>query len=122
MKRFMKSIAAFILLVTAVFTVGCTKPEDPSDEVDNGENGEVVDDHAYVDLGLPSGLLWSTCNVGADTPEEYGDYFAWGETQPKDIYDWPSYRYFNGSDDALMLTKYCTDSYWKYKRYYIPCG
>lgn len=114
MKRFMKSIAAFILLVTAVFTVGCTKPEDPSDEVDNGENGEVVDDHAYVDLGLPSGLLWATCNVGADAPEEYGDYFSWGETQPKDIYDWPSYRYFNGSDDALMLTKYCTDSYWGY--------
>ena len=36
--------------------------------------------HEYVDLGLPSGLLWATCNVGADSPEEYGDYFAWGET------------------------------------------
>lgn len=38
--------------------------------------------HAYVDLGLPSGLLWATCNVGANSPEEYGDYFAWGETSP----------------------------------------
>ena len=38
--------------------------------------------HEYVDLGLPSGLLWATCNVGATAPEEYGDYFAWGETEP----------------------------------------
>ena len=37
-------------------------------------------DNIYVDLGLPSGTLWATCNVGADTPEDYGDYFAWGET------------------------------------------
>ena len=45
------------------------------------ENG-----HEYVDLGLPSGLLWATCNVGATTPEEYGDYFAWGETTTKSDY------------------------------------
>ena len=37
----------------------------------------------YVDLGLPSGTLWATCNVGANAPEEYGNYFAWGETKPK---------------------------------------
>ncbi len=41
------------------------------------------DGHDYVDLGLPSGTLWATCNVGASSPEEYGDYFAWGETEPK---------------------------------------
>ena len=58
--------------------------------------------HEYVDLGLPSGLLWATCNVGAETPEDYGDYFAWGETTPKDTYDWPTYQHYNGSD----LTKY----------------
>ena len=62
-------------------------------------------DHAYVDLGLPSGLLWATCNVGANAPEEYGDYFAWGETQPKDYYDWSTYQYCNGSENTL--TKYC---------------
>ena len=39
--------------------------------------------HQYVDLELPSGTLWATCNVGANTPEEYGSYYAWGETQPK---------------------------------------
>ena len=38
--------------------------------------------YEYVDLGLPSGLKWATCNVGASSPEEYGNYYAWGETQP----------------------------------------
>ena len=47
---------------------------------------DYINSHEYVDLGLPSGLLWATCNVGATTPEEYGDYFAWGETSPKDEY------------------------------------
>ena len=66
--------------------------------------------HEYVDLGLPSGTLWATCNVGASKPEEYGDYFAWGETQPKSTYDWGTYKYCNGS--LTSLTKYCTDSYY----------
>ena len=60
----------------------------------------------YVDLGLPSGLKWATCNVGATTPEEYGDYFAWGETEPNDYYDWCTYKYCNGS--STTMTKYCT--------------
>lgn len=42
--------------------------------------------HEYVDLGLPSGLKWATCNVGAEAPEESGDYFSWGETAPKNSY------------------------------------
>ena len=69
-------------------------------------------DHAYVDLGLPSGLLWATCNVGADSPEDYGDYFAWGETQPKDYYVWSTYQYCNG--DYNQLTKYCNNSNYGY--------
>jgi hypothetical protein len=68
--------------------------------------------HAYVDLGLPSGLLWATCNVGADTPEGYGDYFAWGETQPKTTYNWSTYQHCNGS--STEMTKYCTDSEYGY--------
>ena len=43
--------------------------------------------HSYVDLGLPSGLKWATCNVGASSPEDYGDYFAWGEISTKGSYD-----------------------------------
>ena len=65
------------------------------------------DDHEYVDLGLPSGLLWATYSVGAETPEDYGDYFAWGETQPKDYYDFSTYQYCNGSYNTL--TKYCNN-------------
>ena len=68
--------------------------------------------HEYVDLGLPSGLLWATCNVGADTPEGYGDYFAWGETQPKDTYNWSTYQYCMGSENTL--TKYCNNSNYGY--------
>ena len=64
--------------------------------------------HDYVDLGLPSGTLWATCNVGAEIPEDYGDYFAWGETQPKNWYDWSTYQYCNGSENTL--TKYCSNS------------
>ncbi len=68
-----------------------------------------INGHKYVDLGLPSGTLWATCNVGATNPEDYGDYFAWGETEPKEDYeDWSTYKYCNGSDNTL--TKYCTDS------------
>ena len=59
----------------------------------------------FVDLGLPSGLLWAECNLGATTPEGYGNYYAWGETSPKSTYDWSTYAYCNGSYGTL--TKYC---------------
>ena len=42
--------------------------------------------HEWVDLGLS--VKWATCNIGADRPEDYGDYFAWGETRPKSTYNW----------------------------------
>ena len=68
--------------------------------------------HAYVDLGLPSGLLWATCNVGANAPGEYGDYFAWGETQTKDNFSWTNYQYCMGG--MFTLTKYCNNSSYGY--------
>lgn len=58
--------------------------------------------HEYVDLGLPSGTLWATCNIGASKSEDYGDYFAWGETHPKSVYHWSTLKYYR--DDAF--TKY----------------
>ena len=61
-----------------------------------------------VDLGLPSGTLWADRNVGADSPEAYGDYFAWGETAPKSTYNWSTYKWYNGS--STPMTKYCTKS------------
>lgn len=69
------------------------------------ENG-----HEWVDLGLPSGTKWATCNVGATKPEEYGNYYAWGETSTKSTYDWSTYKWCNGSRSTL--TKYNTDSYY----------
>lgn len=60
--------------------------------------------YEYVDLGLPSGLLWATCNLGATNPEDYGDFYAWGETETKETYTWDNYKY--GTIGAL--TKY----YW----------
>lgn len=71
------------------------------------------DNHDYVDLGLPSGLLWAACNVGAKTPEEYGEYFAWGETQPKDIYNGLTYKFYTD----FMLIKYCSDSCYGYNSF-----
>ena len=67
------------------------------------ENG-----HEWVDLGLPSGTKWATCNVGASKPEEYGDYYAWGETEPKRKYSESTYKWCNGS--VRTLTKYNTYS------------
>lgn len=51
------------------------------------------DGHECVDLGLPSGLLWATYNVGASSDEEFGDYFAWGETETKETFEWENYKY-----------------------------
>lgn len=60
----------------------------------------------YIDLGLPSGLLWAASNVGASTPEEYGSLFAWGETTSKENYVWSTYKWCDGTD--RWMTKYCT--------------
>ena len=70
-------------------------------------NSETINGRDYVDLGLPSGTLWATCNVGANSPVEYGDYFAWGETEPKSDYNWDTYQLCNGS--GLTITKYYFD-------------
>lgn len=87
---------------------------------DNGGDDNPVDNnsgtyqgHAYVDLGLPSGTLWATMNVGASKPEDYGDYFAWGETtgykSGKTFFDWNTYKYSDGDASwNAQLTKYCT--------------
>ena len=92
MRFFTKVLAVFMMLLA----FGCSKPDEPSD-------------HEYVDLGLPSGTLWATCNVGAESPEDRGDYFAWGETSPKEMYDWKQYQYATWEEDRFVLTKYCMD-------------
>ena len=63
--------------------------------------------HEWVELGLPSGLLWSTTNIGAENPEDYGNYYAWGETATKETYTWDTYSLCNGTSNTI--TKYCND-------------
>lgn len=76
-------------------------PETPASGVENG--------YEYVDLGLPSGTLWATKNIGAEKVVDSGDYFAWGETTTKTIYTWTYYKWGDGKDLLdVSLTKYCT--------------
>ena len=93
MKRILTIIA--VVAIGLVFFTSCE-----SSIEENGKGKHNV--HEYVDLGLPSGLKWATCNVGATTPEEYGDYFAWGEVEPKTTYNRDTYKYYDGSN----FTKY----------------
>ena len=104
-------------VVTAVSTGTCTitaKAKDSSGKkatcevtIFNDKSG-TIGGHDYVDLGLPSGTLWATCNVGASKPEGYGNYYAWGETATKTGYDWSNYKWANGSSSSL--TKYTGSS------------
>ena len=95
----MKFLTAVSIVMVCLLEMGCER---------NTHKG-----HEYVDLGLPSGTLWATCNVGAEAPEAYGGYFAWGETQPKETYNWENYKHAKGASDEL--TKYCTTSKYGYK-------
>ena len=62
---------------------------------------EVKVEHEFVDLGLPSGRLWATCNIGAEKPTDYGDYFACGAVEPYNINDFDT-NSFNGTDAAKL--------------------
>ena len=135
MKKF-SSILFVLLLMLASFTAGMEYPRgdvDYNGKVNISDVTSLIDyllsgywpgeepiepqdpqetEHEWVDLGLPSGTLWATCNIGADNPEDYGDYFAWGETEPKEFYSWENYKWCIGSDTTLI--KYCTSSFYGY--------
>lgn len=79
----------------------CSKDDDEVAET------PVIDvKHDAVDLGLS--VKWASYNIGASSPEEYGDYFAWGETKSKGTFDWSSYKWCQGS--STTMTKYCVIS------------
>lgn len=92
MKKLFILITALSLIAFGM--VSCDRNDDLTDE-------------GWVDLGLPSGLLWAKCNIGATTPEEYGNYYAWGETQTKEEYSWATYIY-GDYDTDYHLYKYNT--------------
>ena len=68
--------------------------------------GGSTDKVEYVDLGLPSGNLWAKCNLGASSPEAYGDYYAWGEVEPKQEYTYPNHKWYKEGAPSLGFTKY----------------
>lgn len=90
MRKILKLVAALGLFL---FATGCGN---------NEKNGGVKKECEAVDLGLTSGTKWASCNVGADSPEKYGDYFAWGETQAKDVYSDTTYTFYVIADSAVI--------------------
>ena len=109
MKVMKGTLLKLALMLSVVFVISCEEylPDGELFAKEYLPSGELRG-HAYVDLGLPSGLKWATCNVGASSPEEYGGYYAWGETEEKENYDWSTYKWCNGS--PTTMTKYCTSS------------
>lgn len=113
MKKMFMAVIAFMMTISAsaqfyiycsdgnVIKVDSISMMAPNTGATGSENG-----YEYVDLGLS--VKWATCNVGATKPEEYGDYFAWGETQPKSTYNLSTYKWCNGSYNTQ--TKYNTKS------------
>lgn len=96
--------SAIVALALCISMYSCSEAE--SFDVNTGvgtKNG-----HEYVDLGLS--VKWATCNIGSSLPEGPGYKFAWGETQPKDTYNWETYLYCEGYKNAQ--TKYVTGSYY----------
>ena len=97
LRYFMPLIVVFLIAVgVGVWT--CFS----SDVIVSKASG-VVEGHEYVDLQLPSGLKWARCNIGAEEPEGFGYYFAWGEKEQKPNYTWYTYRFSIGDS---LLTKY----------------
>lgn len=99
-----------VMGVMVLFCVGLGScgNDDSEDVVATPGTIPAKDTHEYVDLGLSDGTLWATMNVGASSPEEYGDYFAWGETQPKVTYSFSTYIWCDGAWNKM--TKYNTES------------
>ena len=104
-------VISIVLLLSYFVPIGAQQPM-------NVENG-----HEYVDLGLS--VKWATCNVGADKPEDYGDYYAWGEVEPKENYTWVNYRFRTGGYDEadVRFSKYTSMLYTSMldadNRYYV---
>jgi len=93
-----KTIIILVTFLVSLVLTSCVNGHSTS----GFENG-----HEWVDLGLS--VKWATCNVGASSPSEYGDYFAWGETSPKSDYSWSTLKYCS-DDSGDSFTKYNTKS------------
>lgn len=107
----MKQLVKAMLLCAAFGAIFACSEDDFDDfEVNPGSGNmgsNAIACPEAIDLGLPSGIKWANFNVGATKPEEYGGYYAWGETEEKNVYEWETYKWCNGSDTTI--TKYCTN-------------
>ena len=88
-----------------------THPQDPNGPIDPTDS-TVIAPHPthgeWIDLGLPSGLKWYSVNLGSNSPEQYGDYYAWGETRPRSLYTWETYSLgdYNAESNTYTIYKY----------------
>lgn len=89
------SFRAYIKLDNDVFYGPVNTATTLGDKPASNGRYRIVNGHKFIDLGLPSGRLWATCNIGAEMPTDRGDSFAWGETEPKLHYDCSNYKYGN---------------------------
>lgn len=127
MRNSFRTLLAAFVAVSMVAFVGCGKDDSNNASNGSGSGNGIVNPIPnptpgpgpnpqptinWVDLGLPSGLLWAECNLGASSPEEYGDYIAWGEIQPKSVYEWGTYCYCTSDSvgNLITLTKYNTST------------
>ena len=104
------SFAAQFHLLSAQYTMkvwrnGWVTSSTPTAEIDSVifEPSHLINGHNFIDLGLPSGLLWAETNIGAETAADDGNYYAWGETTTKSSYSWDTYKYGTSTDN---ITKY----------------
>lgn len=105
--KYLTKILMCGILIACITSCGDTddSPTATSDKEPSTQNENTITTaygHEYVDLGLS--VNWATCNVGANRPDEYGNYYAWGETKPKSDYSWATYKFV--TDDGNDLTKY----------------
>ena len=103
-------LMALVAMTAGLAFASCDKDNGNDGGTSGGGGTETAE---WVDLGLPSGLLWAKCNLGASSPEGYGDYYAWGETSTKEVYTWETYKYCTAVDEegwVKTLSKYNTDS------------
>lgn len=106
-KKFFSLMCTLMVSLAFSSNVPTTLYTEPSEsEPPNTPSGNTK--YEYFDLGLPSGTLWATRNVGAENAWDYGDYFAWGEVKPKEMYSWETYKHANGIYDSQ--TKYSTSA------------
>ncbi len=99
-------------------TITCTLKNGESDHCSVTVSVPKENGHEYVDLGLPSGIMWATMNIGAESPTKSGYFFAWGETEPKekkDDFKNSTYKFYTLVESAFKITKYCGDSSDGYK-------